>query len=258
MEHNSSFLQPTQPIIIEKNCVHVWHIPLDAEFDLTSTQKAVLSSRETQTAEKFRDIKHQRDYMYSHIALRHILSAYLYCSPHQIPLTFNKYNKPYLKPNDNPCGIEFNFSKTHGLAICALTREHRVGIDVEFIRCIKNQDSIAKQILSLKEQDNYFSSSISERKKLFFQYWTLKESFIKAIGVGFSFDIDQITFSLDDISSPSIHIQPFPEESSLWSSEIISIENNYYAALSTKQVIKGIDHFVWNAELNLPGLHRHR
>ncbi|MBX3457836.1 MAG: 4'-phosphopantetheinyl transferase superfamily protein [Candidatus Paracaedibacteraceae bacterium] len=248
MKHNSSFLQSTQPIIIEKNCVHVWHIPLDAEFDLTSTQKAVLSPREIQTAEKFRDIKHQRDYIYSHIALRHILSAYLDCSPHQIPLTFNKYNKPYLKPNDNPCGVEFNFSKTHGLAICALTREHRVGIDVECIRPIKNQDSIAKQILSLKEQENYFSSSLSERQKLFFQYWTLKESFIKAIGVGFSFDIDKVTFSLDDISRPSIYIQPFPEESSLWSSDFFSVGDNHYAALSTKQAIKEIDHFVWNAE----------
>lgn len=104
----------------------------------------------------------------------------------EFELTFNKYGKPSVGN-----GIHFNISHTRGFVCCAVS-DVPVGIDAEYIR--KTDPALINKVCSASEKEAILSSDdvCSE----FFKYWTLKESYIKMLGVGLSFPLNKINFDL--------------------------------------------------------------
>lgn len=102
-----------------------------------------------------------------------------------------EHKKPYLKDTAN---IYFNISHTKGLVICGIS-DREIGVDVE---CIKEfHEAVAKKICSSWELSFILSASTErEKEERFFRIWTLKESFIKAIGKGLAFPLSQICFTI--------------------------------------------------------------
>lgn len=106
-----------------------------------------------------------------------------------------QYGKPYFPKYPQ---IHFNISHCVGMASCVLA-EREVGIDVEGRRRISQ--SLVNKVLTederkelLKEGDNNFKEDFEMR---FLRYWTLKESFIKAIGKGLSYPLCEVEFRLE-------------------------------------------------------------
>lgn len=97
-------------------------------------------------------------------------------------ITFDQmeYGKLFVKGHPELC---FNLSHSGKWVVCALSNKP-VGIDVEEVKddCI----SIAKRFFTLKENERINAcKSANEKKQEFFQLWTLKESYMKEIGLGF-------------------------------------------------------------------------
>lgn len=98
-------------------------------------------------------------------------------------LQCTKYNRPYLDwPGD------FNLSHSGNYVVCAISDCSRVGVDVE-----------KKRDIELKDFQRYMSSTewnaIHQSNKphdRFFDYWTKKESVIKADGRGLSAPLDEV------------------------------------------------------------------
>ncbi len=101
--------------------------------------------------------------------------------------------KPFLK---SEADIFFNISHTKGLVVCGIS-EREIGVDVERIR--KFREAVVRKACSKKEQEYVFSATDdSEKARRFCKLWTLKESYIKAIGKGLAFPMDEITFEFID------------------------------------------------------------
>ncbi len=98
-----------------------------------------------------------------------------------------KHGKPYVR--DYP-QIHYNISHTEGLVACGLGGSS-LGIDVERIRPFP--DSVAERVFSSAENHCMRALPEEEQNSYFFRMWTLKESYVKALGCG-------ITVSLADIS----------------------------------------------------------
>jgi 4'-phosphopantetheinyl transferase len=103
--------------------------------------------------------------------------------------------------------LRFNLSNTQGLVICGVVREGEIGVDVEPIRT----DA------PLRLADHYFApAEIAALRALppparstrFFEYWTLKESYLKARGVGLGLALDRFAFSLDAGRPPRFEVDP--------------------------------------------------
>lgn len=105
-------------------------------------------------------------------------------------LSYNRYGKPYLKNN---CDVFFNISHCHEMAVCTIC-DSEVGIDVENIRSYHPR--VAKRVFSDKE--NEILESSDNKDEDFFRIWTLKESFVKAIGIGISYPMKTCEFLLND------------------------------------------------------------
>lgn len=100
-------------------------------------------------------------------------------------IIYNEYGKPYIKEN------KFYFNKSHTKNLCALIIDDKeCGIDIEQIR--KYNEKMANKILS-NEEIKYINSK--NKKDYFFTLiWTLKESYLKALGTGINVPLKNISF----------------------------------------------------------------
>lgn len=101
----------------------------------------------------------------------------------------NTYHKPYVQSHSN---FEFNLSHSGEWVACAIDH-HAVGIDIEQMIDI-NMD-IAKRFFTPREYENLIQRDPSEQRTYFYKLWTLKESYIKAVGKGLHIPLD--SFSVD-------------------------------------------------------------
>ncbi|MGB8452321.1 MAG: 4'-phosphopantetheinyl transferase superfamily protein [Anaerocolumna sp.] len=122
------------------------------------------------------------------ILLKVVIIEKLKIDNKKIEITVDKYGKPFLKGN---LSFSFNISHSGEWVVCA-TDEYDVGIDVEEVRLIQTEDII--QNYFSREECRYFQDKGDiEKLDLFYKLWTLKESYIKAIGTGFSTDFTAFT-----------------------------------------------------------------
>lgn len=102
----------------------------------------------------------------------------------------NDYGKPYLK---NDIDFHFNISHAENWVVCA-TSKHIVGIDVEYVKPIDFE--IAKNYFSKDEYRDLLACEFDRRLLFFYDLWTLKESYIKAVGKGLSIPLDSFCFTV--------------------------------------------------------------
>jgi 4'-phosphopantetheinyl transferase len=106
---------------------------------------------------------------------------------HDFNFTANEYGKPF---SDLSCKTQFNISHSGSWVLCAVDGLP-VGVDVERIHNVDKD--ISKRFFSRHEHDALSALSGDAKKERFFDYWTLKESYIKAIGKGLSCPLDAFT-----------------------------------------------------------------
>ncbi|SFU45465.1 4'-phosphopantetheinyl transferase family protein [Butyrivibrio sp. M55] len=99
----------------------------------------------------------------------------------------NKYGKPHVIGKS---GVHFNISHSGNYVVCAVGSSP-VGIDVQEHK--SGGLDIADRFFSKEEKDalKRASDSNDEKQKLFYDMWSLKESYIKCIGMGLSKPLDE-------------------------------------------------------------------
>ena len=110
----------------------------------------------------------------------------------QINYGFGEVGKPYIKNTD----IHFNISHSGDYAVCAIS-DCEVGIDIQKIE--KPNLQVAKRFFAKKEYE-YILNQPDEKSKTeaFYRIWTLKESFVKAVGVGTNLPFDSFEFDMSE------------------------------------------------------------
>lgn len=111
---------------------------------------------------------------------------------HKFDVSYKPYGKPYIKDS----GLCFNLSHSEEKVMCVVSENH-VGCDVEKITDIELE--IAKRFFYTTEYDEIAKlKNVSEQKNMFFRLWTLKESFMKATGLGMKLALDSFRIDLSD------------------------------------------------------------
>lgn len=102
-----------------------------------------------------------------------------------------KYGKAYITNYEN---IHFNVSHSRNMICCAIS-DKPVGTDIEFNDSTIDLN-IAKNYFFNSEYENIMKSSKPTDE--FFNYWVLKESYMKYTGLGFNLDLDSFEILIDD------------------------------------------------------------
>ncbi|MED5018399.1 4'-phosphopantetheinyl transferase superfamily protein [Paenibacillus chibensis] len=98
-----------------------------------------------------------------------------------------EYGKPSLKGYPN---FHFNVSHAGDWVVCAVSTEGPIGVDVE--RIGKAEPEVAHMCFSHKEYEEWRGLPDRMRDESFYERWTLKESYLKAIGRGLSIPLTDV------------------------------------------------------------------
>lgn len=157
---------------------------------LLAAYEAILSGAERQRHESFHFAEDRKLYLVAHALLRTTLSRFAAVQPQEWEFSGGEFERPEIAgaaPSDR---IRFNLSHTSGLTVCVITRNAAVGIDVECLDRRVDCTSIAQHYFAPQEARDLAARSGAERDVRFLEYWTLKESFVKARGGGLSIPLD--------------------------------------------------------------------
>ena len=159
----------------------------------------------------------QKCYLITRALVRTVLSKYLAVEPAEWRFTRNEYGRPQIANLDHEqCGLRFNISHARGLIAFAVTQHREVGIDTENMRARPVPFEIAHRFLSSTELAELTTLPPERRQERFFEYWTFKESYIKARGMGLSIPLDQFSFHYPHERAVRIEIEPQLNDSNRW------------------------------------------
>ncbi len=157
----------------------------------------LLSDDEKQRAARFRFDKHRNRFITGRGTIRKILANKGRCLPQAIRFALNKYGKPAFQEPETARHIQFNASSSDTMGAIAISHNIPLGFDIEKIKPGSNRDYdlIVKNQFTNDEYDWYKKQKKHERIRVFFEFWTCKEAYLKALGIGLIGKLDG--FSID-------------------------------------------------------------
>ncbi|MFY9223686.1 MAG: 4'-phosphopantetheinyl transferase superfamily protein [Blastocatellia bacterium] len=220
-------------LLINKNSVHVWSISLAQTQEKILELRKILSSDESARADRFYFDRDRNRFIVGRAMLRKILGRYLEMAPEKLIFSYGSHGKP--KIENSP--FNFNLSNSGDLALCGVTYQKEIGIDVEYLlRELKDAEAIAKRFFSAKESAEFLSLPPEERQLAFFRCWTRKEAYIKAIGDGLSYSLSKFNVTLTP-EAKLLSVVTNPSEVDRWTLKELKPAKDYIAAI----IVEGQD-----------------
>ena len=157
------------------------------EDDLFQT---LLNSVEPEKREKIKKFRRWEDghrTLYADLLIRSILMNRPGVDNEEISFSTNPCGKPFLRHSEN---VYFNCGHSGRWIVCGVGH-CPVGVDVEKIK--KDNFDISERFFSAEEHQTLLRKNKSERLDIFFTLWTLKESYLKAVGKGLYQSLNSFT-----------------------------------------------------------------
>lgn len=232
---------------INDDQIHMWYINIDDYQTHIDSLINYLDPHETKRAQRFKFAKDRNSFICSHAILRWLLSKYCNCNQKKIIYNYNAFNKPALNNNHN---IHFNLSHSSHRAVIAITRNSPIGIDIEFIQTKPILDDLAKRFFSEQEYNEYKTIPQQQKTLGFYNCWTSKEAFVKALGTGFTFPLKNFTVNLNPkLKAKILTIKHEHTNVDAWQLRRFVAENQYCIAAAWQGSLKIIQTYKTNFDI---------
>jgi 4'-phosphopantetheinyl transferase len=205
---------------------------LDSGDEAVREATARLSQGERQRAARFASERDRRRFVVARSWLRQLIGERLDVRPEVVDLVYAERGKPALAPAQAESGLRFNVSHCDDLAVYAFARGREIGVDVEALRALPDADDVAARFFSPREYDAYRSLAPRLRPLGFFNCWTRKEAFIKALGDGLYYPLTRFDVSLaPDDPARILRVGTTPGKRCGWCLESFSPAAGFVAAV---------------------------
>jgi 4'-phosphopantetheinyl transferase len=175
--------QPLRPSL-SRGEIHIWRAEIDVAGVSLEDLLETLAPDEHARAARFRFAAHRNRFVAARGILRRILGSYLDRKPGELQFLYSSNGKPVLANEGD--WLRFSVSHAADLALYAVSREREVGVDVERLRPDMAVDDIAERYFSVSELAELREVPPAARTLAFFDCWTRKEAYVKALGQGLS------------------------------------------------------------------------
>ncbi|MCK4493622.1 MAG: 4'-phosphopantetheinyl transferase superfamily protein [Methylococcales bacterium] len=212
------------------NEIHLWCVNPQKTHSTLHDYQSLLNTEEKIRWQRFKFKKHQQQYLITRALVRTTLSKYAQTNAKDWSFSKNDYGKPAIYP---PKNLYFNLSHTENLIVCAVSRQKNIGVDVETITHKSSIIEIAQRFFSPSETHALLRESNFMQKQHFFQYWTLKEAYIKAKGMGLSLPLEQFSFDINhDKKKLTLSFEsPAPDNAKHWSCWLFDVGKPHYLSV---------------------------
>jgi 4'-phosphopantetheinyl transferase len=214
--------------------VHVWRAMLASSPGDLLELRGILSPDERARADRFHAADDRANFVAARGALRRILARYTGERPEDLRFSYAAWGKPRLEPAEGARRIEFSVSHSDELAVYALAEGRRLGVDVErIVPVLENDERLSRSWLSEEELAELSLLDACARTRRFYWLWTRKEAYLKARGEGFSLPPDRVRISGDSVDSP-FESAFEPGAARRWTLRELETGPDYVAALAVE------------------------
>jgi len=224
--------------------IHLWLTFFDdPRLDgMLDDYRRLLTDDERAQEKKFYFEKDQRRYLVTRALLRCTLSRYVDRAPSAWRFASNEYGRPHIAEADGVTSpLHFNLSHTNSLIVIAMATHRQVGVDTENVSRRQNLVHLADRYFSDPEKATLQSLTLSQQHVGFFEYWTLKEAYIKARGMGLSIPLDRFSFDLSRPSQIGLSVHPqLGDDAARWAFWQWTVADDYLLALCAQRTPQAI------------------
>ncbi|ATU95942.1 hypothetical protein BLM14_29935 (plasmid) [Phyllobacterium zundukense] len=210
--------------------VDIWWWPYRGEMDWSKVS-SVLSSDEQARAATFAFEKDAIAFMAGRHLQRSVLSLYTDIPAADLNIAAGLYGKPYLA---NAGGVTFNLSNAEGLAVFAISRQCTLlGIDAE---PMETGFELATSSLFCSPSELEILSTLqgNERQALLLNYWTLKESLLKAVSTGLAAAPNELNIRLDRLTATILIDSALTRDDICWHHRLLHAPSGHLIAISAQ------------------------
>ena len=206
------------------------HLHLLQPDGTNGSHYATLNAAEQSQAQRFMFSKDQVLYAAAHHFVRTTLSRYADLDPAAWLFDKNTYGKPHIA-NPGYAELQYNLSHTHGMVAIAVIRQRAIGVDTEQARPLDDIASLSRSVFATPERADVLACTGTAQQQRFFTYWTLKEAYIKARGMGLSIPLQQFHFIAG--TPPLWHLTCDPslnDNGAAWYCRAFRVTEHYHVA----------------------------
>jgi 4'-phosphopantetheinyl transferase len=220
--------------------IHLWLAFYDeiADERLHSAYRELLSRAEQEQESRFYFAMDRRRYLITRALTRTVLSRYAPVHPKEWDFSANAYGRPEIvNTQAREAGLSFNISHTRSLIILGVTRGRAIGVDVENFRAREAPIDVADRFFAPQEVVELAAAPPPRQQYRFFEYWTFKEAYIKARGMGLSLPLDMFSFHYPNDRTVELAIRPeLADEPARWQLWQFRPRPEYLVALCVERV----------------------
>lgn len=188
-------LQPSY-LDLSEGDVQLWLADQDQPPKLVESLRRTLSVDEIERASRFRFERDRLHFTVARGILRQMLGTLLEIDASRVRFRYSEYGKPSLSGEFDSSRLKFNISHSRGRLLMAFAIGREIGVDIEHIRPDLASYEIAERFFSASEVQRLRSLPSAFHTEAFFNCWTRKEAYIKAIGEGLSCPLDKFDVTL--------------------------------------------------------------
>lgn len=232
---------------IQNDEAHLWRVAIDQHQDQYAAYRKLLTQEELVRADQYRFEKHRICYVVARAVLRLLVGKYIEVDPRDVVFSYIKNGKPLVV---NQKGIQFNVSHSENYILIGFVKDYDLGVDVEYTKQPIEVQTIAASFFSKEEVAMLVSLAEEYQTQAFYNCWTRKEAFIKALGDGLSFPLDQFVVSMDSTKVATLLETKWNQkEKQKWSLKSIEVDRDYIGALAAKGQIHKMELLEYKGEL---------
>jgi 4'-phosphopantetheinyl transferase len=220
------------PPALGPDVVHLWRLDLNPDPATARRLAAWLAAEEWERARRFRFAQDQRRFTIRRGLLREVLAGYLGLDPGVLRWVLGAYGKPGLAGQDHPAGLRFSCSHSAGLGLLAVARGRELGVDLECQRPLPDALQMAASCFAPREVAELRQVPEAAQLPAFYDCWTRKEAFVKALGLGLSFPLNRFAVSVaPDQPARLLEVDGDPGAAGQWTLSSVAVGPLFSAAL---------------------------
>ena len=170
--------------------------------------RAMLTDEERARTDRYRFARDLRTSLVTRALVRLTLSRYCEVPPARWRFRTNRHGRPEIA---SPASrLRFNVSHTEGLVVCLVSWGRELGVDAESLRRERRWLDLAERFFAPAEARALREVPAARRALRFLEYWTLKESYVKARGRGLTLPLSGFRFDLPAPAAAGIRVSFTP------------------------------------------------
>lgn len=197
-----NLLVSPEPGALGEHEAHLHVLRLDAleqtsETELLARYGELLTPEEGERQRRYLFEHSRRQHLLTRVLVRNVLSRYAAVEPRAWRFEANAHGRPHIAAPALAAPLAFNLAHTEGLIVCLTARSEAAGVDAEYTLRRTAYTQVAGRFFSRAEAAALRALPPEAQPERFFAYWTLKEAYIKARGLGLALPLSAFSFDLD-------------------------------------------------------------